>query len=86
MIKIIKNGKEKIFIARCAECASDLTYELSDVQRKKDEDDFYTQPSYSYINCPVCNASIYVNLVTEEDNEKMKFPTFMSTGGYFCSN
>lgn len=85
MIKIIKNGNEKIFITRCAECASDLTYELSDVQRKKDTDEFYAQYSYPYIICPVCNASTYVTLVTEEDNEKIKFSTFMS-GGYCCPN
>lgn len=84
MIKIIKNGNDKIFIARCAECGSDLTYELSDVQRKKDEDDFYA-PLYSYITCPVCYASIYVNLTTEEDNKKAPFPAFMPNG-YCCSN
>lgn len=85
MIKIIKNGNEKIFITRCAECASDLTYELSDVQKRKNEDEFYAQYSYPYIICPICNASTYVTLVTEEDNEKIKFPTFMS-GGYCCPN
>lgn len=85
MIKIIKNGNDKIFITRCAECASDLTYELSDVQRKKDKNGFYTQPLYSYINCPVCYASVYVNLTTEEDNKKASFPAFMPTG-YCCPN
>lgn len=86
MIAIIKNGNEKIFITRCAECASDLAYRLSDVQKRKDEDEFYTQYSYPYIICPVCNANTYVTLTTEEDNEKMKFPTFMPTGGYCCPN
>ena len=86
MIKIIKNGNDKIFITRCAECASDLTYELSEKKRKKDKDDFYTHYSYPYITCPVCNANTYVTLITEEDNEKMKFPTFMPTGSYCCPN
>lgn len=85
MIKIIKNGNDKIFITRCAECASDLTYELSDVQRKKDEDNFYAHYSYPYITCPVCYASTYVNLVTEEDNKKASFPAFMPTS-YCCPN
>lgn len=88
MVVIMKNGKEKVFITRCAECASDLAYRLSDVQKRKDEDkdEFYTQYSYPYIICPVCNANTYVTLTTKEDNEKMKFPTFMSTGGYCCTN
>lgn len=85
MIKIIKSGKEKIFITRCAECASDLIYELSDVQKRKNEDEFYAQYSYPYIICPVCNASTFVTLATEEDNEKAPFPAFMPNG-YCCPN
>lgn len=85
MIKIIRNGNDKIFIARCAECASDLTYELSDVRKTKDTDDFYAHYSYPYITCPVCCASVYVNLVTEEDNKKALFPAFIPNS-YCCPN
>lgn len=82
MIKIIKNGEEKIFITRCTECASDLTYQLSDVQRIKNN---FSLSSCPYINCPVCDANIYVNLTTEEDNKKAPFSVFMPNS-YCCSN
>ena len=88
MIKIIKNGNDKIFITRCAECASDLTYTLSDIHKREDEKEkFYTGYIYPYIICPVCNTRVSANLTTEEDNNKFKFSTLGLFGGnYGCPN
>ena len=58
MIKIIANGKEKVFKQRCNNCATDFTYMLEDVKE-------YNYCSDKDIICPVCGESMTAYLMIE---------------------
>lgn len=71
-METVKSGKEKVFYARCGNCASDLHYGLEDV---KTEEYLFWKSEIKYIKCPVCNEPIPVDLLTEEEaKEKAKHP------------
>lgn len=68
MVEVTKDGREKVYVARCGKCASDLKYSFSDVKME-------TVPGiYSalrkMITCPVCGEILNVNMMTAEDVEK----------------
>lgn len=65
MIEIIKNGKDKTFSCRCQFCASDLNYNLEDVQ--KEYSDVMQDICFNHIKRPVCGTKVYVYLMTDED-------------------
>lgn len=64
MISVIKSGKEKVFFTKCLRCASELTYEFSDVQSKP-------QTKYCreerFIVCLICGEKLNVCLYTKEE-------------------
>ena len=79
MIKILKNGEEKKYYARCGKCGTEIEYELSDVKRER---------SYAYngeiktVTCPVCGEVINVNLLSKEeyyDTNRSRY-----AGGFSC--
>ena len=74
MIKIIKNGREKEFIARCLECATDFTYTLDDVKETFKEGE--TPPiseilDYPFVVCPVCGNRVAASKLTREETERI---------------
>lgn len=66
MIKILKNGEEKKYFARCNKCATEIEYELSDVKRETSQ---AYRGEIKTIICPVCGETIQVNLLTKEEFE-----------------
>lgn len=77
-MEIIKNGKEKTFYARCGNCASELNYKLDDVKTEES----ILRSNTKYIVCPVCNAPIAVNLLTEEEAKEQAKRSL--SYGYAC--
>lgn len=74
MIKVIKNGREKEFFARCFECATDFTYTLDDVKETFEEGE--TPPinellDYPFVVCPVCGARRRADKLTREEAERI---------------
>ena len=64
MIKILKNGEDKKYYARCIKCGTEMEYELSDVKHEK-------SPAFSgeikTISCPICGNIINVSLLSKEE-------------------
>lgn len=58
MVKIISNGKEKVFKQRCYNCATDFTYMLEDVKG-------YNYSFDKDIICPVCIKRMTAHLIAE---------------------
>lgn len=54
MVKILKNGYEKVFYQRCSECLTDFVYQRYDVKTGKG---YSTQFTY-HIQCPKCHATL----------------------------
>ena len=80
MVKILKNGDDKKYYAKCQKCATEMEYELSDVKRE-------TSTAYrgeiKTIKCPVCGETIQVSLLTKEEvDESRKHGS--SYLGYAC--
>lgn len=71
---IIKNGREKKYYASCAECASEIEYEYSDVCTEKSA--IPGSPQTRTIKCPVCGTIIPVNLRTKEELDKISNSLF----------
>ena len=61
---IIKNGREKKFYARCAECATEIEYEYSDVCTEKSA---ATGEMSRTIKCPICGKVLSVTLRSKEE-------------------
>ncbi len=71
-MKIIKNGKEKKFFAKCTECATEFEYNFNDIYTcKKNE------LKYRVVKCPACGNEEYATLQTEKEFEFYKnFPHY----------
>ena len=75
MIKIIKDGREKVFRARCQKCATDFEYETEDIQEAEPRSDGAKSPAdliaetalYPRVVCPVCGSKAYAARYTEEE-------------------
>lgn len=68
MIKIIKNGREKTFIARCMDCVSDFSYTWEDVSEVEIQG--MTLPflkKQRFVTCPVCGEQVPVGMLTPEE-------------------
>lgn len=68
MVKIISNGKNKTFYAKCFNCATDFEYQLSDTTTKELTD--HLAKEMKVIECPVCNEANIAMLLTKEEQEK----------------
>lgn len=66
MIKILNNGMEKKYYAKCDKCATDMEYEHSDVKFETPTTG-YNYGEIKSIKCPVCGKTIIVNLLTKEE-------------------
>ena len=55
-MEVIKNGKDRLFIAECNECGSILKYTLNDVVARDRSRPLVTR----VIVCPVCNTRVEV--------------------------
>ena len=73
MVKVIQNGKDKVFEIQCKHCRSDLKYRAEDlrtVTTKKEFFDRYTdckirtvttvENEYQAITCPVCGRGVVI--------------------------
>lgn len=49
MIKVLKNGNEKVFKITCLECQSTLIY-------KREDTEFVRQHGAYFVKCPVCGT------------------------------
>lgn len=72
MTKIIKNGKDKVFRARCRDCATDFSFEFEDVMEISAPvipgmSPLPNMPKMRVVKCPVCQADVSVDLVTDEE-------------------
>lgn len=67
-MEIVKNGIDKVFYARCGNCASEIRYRLGDVETEKS---IVWKNEIKYILCPVCNQPISANLLTEEEAKEL---------------
>lgn len=68
MTKIISNGKTKTFYTKCANCATEFEYQLSDVKEEAEEIPFLTGKS---VKCPVCESEEIATLLTKEEYQKI---------------
>ena len=68
MIKVITNGKEKIYFTRCVKCATDFEYEFSDVEIVPPVGDYGF--GERNIICPICGEKNYAGLLTKDEFEK----------------
>lgn len=78
MIKITQNGKEKIYYAKCSECATELEYTYEDVKYETSAAVKYAKGRF--IICPVCGEPISVSLLTKKESEVTAQRGF----GYSC--
>lgn len=76
MIKIIKDGREKVFRARCQKCATDFEYQEEDIQEAEPLPDGVREPSDLIVTtalqiprvvCPVCGEKCYAARYTKEE-------------------
>lgn len=74
MIKILKNGEEKKYYARCENCGTEIEYELTDVKRETSR---VLIGEIKSVICPVCGETISVNLLSKEEFY------YKNNGGYF---
>ena len=68
MIKIIKNGREKTFWARCMDCITDFNYTWEDVTEIDIPE--MTLPylkKQRFVTCPVCNSQVPVAMITDDE-------------------
>lgn len=79
MIKILKNGEEKKYYARCGKCGTEIEYELSDVKRETSH--AYNGEIKSVI-CPICGETISVSLLSKEEFYDRNRSGFL--GGFSC--
>lgn len=75
-MKIIKNGKEKVFFIKCDECSTEFEYDHNDIFLSSGE------IQYKIVKCPICGHEVYVTLLSKEEFDFYKnFPQY----GYFGS-
>lgn len=83
MTKIISDGKDKTFYAKCYECATDFEYQLSDVEIIKECDDIKAGLAHliseKAVKCPSCGEYVDATLMTKEEQDKY-------FGNYFYRN
>lgn len=88
-IEVKTAGKDKKFYTKCNNCATELNYKLSDVQKEKAETPadiraFSFNPT-NYITCPECGEKIYISsLLTESEYERLYFHSYGFYGGGCC--
>lgn len=68
MVKIIKDGKDKIFYTKCLHCATEFEYQLDDVQTEKTEGMIFEAKT---IKCPSCGENTAATLLTREECERL---------------
>lgn len=66
MVSIIKNGRDKVFYAKCPKCTTEFIYALSDVQFEKEA---FNDREISIINCPECGTKGIARMLTQEEYE-----------------
>lgn len=82
MIRILSNGKDKVFEAHCVTCGSDLEYQHEDVQKDNDE-----EFKMRYIVCPVCGEKLVALMETKEDRDLWKARVLSGFAtSCFCKN
>ena len=59
-MKIIKNGKEKIFYHMCHYCATEFEYILEDTN-------YHNAVDKRFIECPVCKMKQLAGLLNKEE-------------------
>lgn len=76
-MKIIKNGKEKVFFEKCTECATEFEYNYDDIHKLSSG-----EMECRVITCPVCGKEVYPTLLEKEDFDfYKKFPRYSYFGG-----
>lgn len=69
MIKIIKNGKDKVFYTKCSRCATEFTYTYEDIEMGYPETALIKELEQPLVECPVCETTISANMITKEEIE-----------------
>lgn len=82
MTKIIKNGREKVFRARCRDCATDFSFEFEDVTEISAPvisgmPPLPNMPKMRVAKCPVCQADVPVDLITEEEWDRPYYGRYL---------
>lgn len=76
-MKIIKNGKEKVFFEKCTGCATEFEYNYNDIHNS-----LSGEIEYKMVKCPICSKEVYATLLEKEDYEfYKKFPRYSYFGG-----
>lgn len=71
MTKIINNGREKTFRARCMDCVTDFSYTWEDVTEVETPyASLKWMQKQRYVTCPVCSAQVVVSMLTQEEWER----------------
>lgn len=79
MVKTVIDGHEKLFYTKCLSCATEFTYQLSDVQTERTGDAIFEE--IKTVKCPVCGESESAMLLTKEEYENM-FMNYPYSGYY----
>ena len=75
MVKIVTNGKDKIFYTKCHKCSTEFEYQFEDVKTEKIKSLFGDSESdMEAVRCPVCNEPISATLLTKKEYDNM-FPS-----------
>ena len=89
MIKIIKNGNEKVYFARCPKCGTDFEYMNEDVVREEAPDtaDSFVASLYPIctVICPVCLERIPATRTQRNDENawaNAMLATYGCIGGF----
>lgn len=81
MVKIISDGKNKTFYAKCHKCATEFEYQLEDIKTEKVKSIISDkEEDIEAVRCPVCDEIMPSNLITKEEYDKMF--NYHPYGGY----
>ena len=69
MVKIILDGKDKIFYTKCPCCATEFEYQLSDVEDVP-AGQYYVIGTKA-VKCPSCQEFVGATLMTKEECDKI---------------
>lgn len=72
MVKIISDGRNKMFYTKCHKCATEFEYQLEDIKTEKTKSIISVgDEDIEAVRCPVCDEIIPSTLMTKEEYDRM---------------